>query len=142
MDRPDRRLAQIHYRLAMPGRFLVLAEAAGRPVGYAWLEKRAMHQGRPDAAYLESLYVAPEAMGLGVGRLLLATVEARAAAEGAPTVGLDSALMSVGFYARHGYATGPFHRYRMGGGGVWVGFRWMTKRLTGPAAGPAMTAGA
>jgi GNAT superfamily N-acetyltransferase len=131
--RPDYRLAQIHYRLAMPGRFLVLAESAGRPMGYAWLEQRAMQQGRPDAAYLESLYVAPEAMGQGVGRVLLAAVEARAMADGAVAVGLDSSLMSTRFYRRQGYDEGPLNRYRMGGG-VWVSFRWMTKRLNASAA--------
>lgn len=51
---------------------------------------------------LEDLFVAPEAMGLGLGRLLLDRVRRAALAAGQRTLVLDSDPSAIGFYRRQG----------------------------------------
>ncbi len=50
-----------------------------------------------------AVYVAPGAMGRGVGSRLLEALEAEASGRGVAELGVKSTLNAVGFYARRGY---------------------------------------
>jgi putative acetyltransferase len=56
------------------------------------------------AATVEAVYVAPEAVRKGIGRKLLALLEAHAFAASVPSLQLDSSLNAVAFYDKAGYA--------------------------------------
>lgn len=81
------------------------------PVGVIILNEREPDEGpgwfmRPGVASFSQLAVDPDAQGAGVGRLLLAEVEARAAALGNAELGLSMAEPDDGlrdFYKRRGY---------------------------------------
>jgi GNAT superfamily N-acetyltransferase len=73
----------------------VVAEAAGRIVGFAQLD--------PADARLRALFVDADLQGRGVGRALLADVEARAAGRGCRRVHGAMSLNAVPFYERAGF---------------------------------------
>jgi ribosomal protein S18 acetylase RimI-like enzyme len=103
-----RRSAYVEW-LSSPGSFVLLAEQAGELVGYALVHVQA---GPDDTwvtgdriAELETLSVAPEARGRGIGSLLLDRVDAELAGQGvkdlfvAALVGNDDAIR---LYERRG----------------------------------------
>lgn len=100
---------------------VVLAEADGRPVGFAlFFPNFSTFLGRP-GLYLEDLYVSPEYRGRGVGRRLLQHLAQLALARGWGRMDwsvLDWNEPAVGFYQRLGAAVMP---------------DWRTCRLTGEA---------
>lgn len=100
---------------------VVLAEADGRPVGFAlFFPNFSTFLGRP-GLYLEDLYVSPEYRGRGVGRQLLQHLAQLALARGWGRMDwsvLDWNEPAVGFYQRLGAAVMP---------------DWRTCRLTGEA---------
>ncbi|MFI0780814.1 GNAT family N-acetyltransferase [Streptomyces sp. NPDC021212] len=89
-------------RLTMPGAFHVVALQDGRAVGVA-----GGVPGADGVRELRSVWVGPEARGLGVGDLLLAAVEGWARRSGGTTLklavfpGNDAA---IALYRRHGFA--------------------------------------
>ncbi|WP_218823747.1 GNAT family N-acetyltransferase [Inquilinus limosus] len=116
----DRRSAGLYPEDARPGpdmatllalrvRFLV-ARRGGRAVGCGGYA--------PDgdgAAELKRIFVTAEARGLGIGRALLAALEADAARAGIQVLRLETGVKSaeaIGLYRRFGYReTGPFGAY-------------------------------
>ena len=83
----------------------VVARRDGEPVGCGALK---LAEGRP--AEIKRLWVAKEARGLGVGRLLLADLEARAVALGHGLVRLDTngtLTEAIALYRSTGYREIP-----------------------------------
>jgi L-amino acid N-acyltransferase YncA len=84
----------------------LVAEAGGRCVGYAYA-----NVFRPRPAYRfcleDSIYLAPEAVGRGTGRLLLAELIARCEARGArqmlAVIGDSANAASIGLHAALGF---------------------------------------
>jgi ribosomal protein S18 acetylase RimI-like enzyme len=70
--------------------------------------------GALDGAEIKRLYVAPTAQGQGVGRALLARLEAEAASRGIVRVWLEASPSSVGFYTAAGYNAGEPYRFTKG----------------------------
>jgi aminoglycoside 6'-N-acetyltransferase I len=72
---------------------VIAADPDGRPIGFAELSIRPHAEGcRTDrVAYLEGWFVAVEARGRGVGRLLVRAAEAWALAQGCDELASDSA---------------------------------------------------
>ena len=112
----------------------LVAEDAGQVLGFAYAGPF-----RPRQAYRytleDSVYIAPDAIGKGVGRAVLSAVVAECAALGvrqlvavigdsgnAASIGLHAAL---GF-ARHGVGTSFGFKH-----GRWVDIVWMQKSLNG-----------
>jgi putative acetyltransferase len=91
-------------------RFLVARDASGRAVGTGAL---ALDGAR---AELKRMWVVPEARGLGVSRLILAALEARARSEGVRTLRLETGVenhAALGLYTRAGFnPRDPFGGYR------------------------------
>jgi putative acetyltransferase len=75
------------------------------------------------------MYVAPAARGLGLGRLLMQTLERHAAALGLACIRLETGVKqpeAIGLYRAFGYVeTGPFGEYGLDPMSV-----FMEKRLT------------
>ena len=90
-------------------RFL-LARCHGRAIGCG-----ALVLGVPGKGELKRLFVVPEAQGLGVGRAILAGLEATAREAGVRVLRLETGVAqpeSLGLYRRHGYVErGPFGGY-------------------------------
>jgi ribosomal protein S18 acetylase RimI-like enzyme len=66
----------------------------------------ALKPGSAGATEIKRMWVSPDARGLGVGRRLLAELEARAAADGATTIRLDSngsLVEAIAMYRSAGY---------------------------------------
>jgi GNAT superfamily N-acetyltransferase len=106
-----RRRQQYERWLSEPGSFALIAERAGRPVGYAMVHLR---HGSPTwplserAGELETLSVLPEERGAGVGSALLAAVRKELAQLGATELSLHVVPTShdaLRFYERHGFNT-------------------------------------
>jgi len=92
----EERVPGAEWRARLERRVQLVAVIAGRPVGTAGLE----------AAELRSMWVHPEARGLGVGDALVRAVLDRARAEGAAAVALwvvDGLTAAERLYARHGF---------------------------------------
>jgi aminoglycoside 6'-N-acetyltransferase I len=72
----------------------LIAEAKGRPIGFAEASVRNYAEGAPagPAAYLEGIWVEPEWRRRGVARALLSAVEAWARREGLTHIGSDALL--------------------------------------------------
>ena len=84
------------------GRVRVAVDTARRPVGFSVVQP--VKAGRCE---LDDLFVEPESMRLGVGRLLVADVASRAARAGAAYVAVIANPNALGFYERIGFeATG------------------------------------
>ena len=98
----------------------VVAEVDGRLAGFAQLD--------PAACRLRALFVDAEHQGHGLGRALIAEIEARAARRGCARVHGAMSLNAVPFYARVGFrALGP--QERLSSTGVVVPIVRMEKRL-------------
>jgi GNAT superfamily N-acetyltransferase len=104
-----------------PRAFCDIAEAEGRPVGFAlWFYSYSTFEGR-HGIYLEDLFVNPEARGQGAGLALMRALARRCVDEGLARFEwavLDWNQPSIDFYDRLGAAT-------MDG--------WTTRRLSGEA---------
>jgi putative acetyltransferase len=97
-------------RRASNVRFLVVRDASGRAVGTGAL---ALHGAW---AELKRMWVIPEARRLGVSRIILAALEARARSEGVGILRLETGVQNhaaLGLYARAGFQRrDPFGDYR------------------------------
>ena len=86
---------------ASPRVFCDIAEADGRPVGFAlWFYNYSTFRGR-HGIYLEDLFVIPEARGLGAGKALLRRLAQRCVEEGLARLEwavLDWNAPSIAFY--------------------------------------------
>lgn len=96
-------------QLAVPEARFLVARREGRAIGCVAL----VNCG--DYGEVKRLYVAPEARGLGVGRALMAALEAEARAQGLALVRLetgDKLAAAVALYEALGYnRRGPFGDY-------------------------------
>jgi GNAT superfamily N-acetyltransferase len=100
---PERWIARWQEALTIPPDFIhrnevYAAVAEGEPVAFYAL----VGEGREIA--LEHLWVSPERIGTGVGRLLFDHALRRAAALGAETVRIEADPNAEGFYQRMGAA--------------------------------------
>lgn len=73
----------------------ILAERAGRLLGFMTLDL--------GTGWLDFAYVAPEAMGQGVGETLYAVLEGRARAAGLARLETEASLLAERFFARRGW---------------------------------------
>jgi putative acetyltransferase len=83
------------YSGVLKERVLVVATDEGAVVGFGQLN--------PDTGEVDAVYVLPDRQGEGIGRLLLADLEARARARGIRVLELSATLNAVPFYAQAGY---------------------------------------
>ena len=82
-----------------PERYFIEQEMYVAAIGEEVIGFGHYHRGE-----IAAVYVAPDHVGQGVGRALLAKLEEIAHADGATHLHLNAALNSVGFYAACGYA--------------------------------------
>ena len=82
------------------GRVRVAVDDVGRPLGFSVVIP--VGDGTWE---LDDLFVEPDSMGLGIGRLLVEDVAARATAAGATRVNVIANPRAVGFYERLGFRT-------------------------------------
>jgi len=87
------------HRAIAEGRVRVAVDTSQRPVGFS-----VTLPPEGDRCELDDLFVEPDAMGRGVGRLLVADVVARAAAAGVRCIDVTANPHAVGFYERVGFA--------------------------------------
>lgn len=80
------------------GRTRVAVDAAGRTLGFSVTQP--VRDGRCE---LDDLFVEPDSMGLGIGRLLVDDAASRAAAAGATHLDVIANSNALGFYARVGF---------------------------------------
>src|SRR5262249_18445728 len=94
-----------------------VVELDGRIVGVAYIRVDKME---PEVqAHIYALYLAPEAIGKGVGRKLLGLMLDFARNAGAKEVTLDSTVTAHDFYKRFGFVeTGPLRWREIGGSQV------------------------
>ena len=85
-------------RAIADGRVRVAVDALGRLLGFSVVLP--IRGGRCE---LDDLFVEPDSMGRGVGRLLVADVATRAAAAGASHVDVIANPNALGFYERLGF---------------------------------------
>jgi L-amino acid N-acyltransferase YncA len=112
----------------------LVAEADGRVLGFAYAGAF-----RPRAAYRftveDSVYVAPEAIGQGVGRAVLAEVlkscEALGMRQVMAVIGDSGNAASIGLHASMGFETSGVCRSVGFKHGRWVDTVWMQKSLNG-----------
>lgn len=98
-----------HYRQALArGEVVFVAETGGEPLGFVSAE----------ADELRGLYVAPAAVGHGIGTALLKRMEADARERGLKELRLHSTLNAVRFYSARGYVPGEPTVWIMGGVGI------------------------
>src|SRR5687767_7476833 len=83
------------YRVALATRALYVAEWQGEVVGFGQLD--------PAKGEIEACYVAPEAVGAGIGAALLFRMESEARRRRHSVVRLNSTLNAEEFYAHCGY---------------------------------------
>jgi putative acetyltransferase len=83
------------YLQALASRALFVAEWQGTIVGFGQLD--------PARGEIEACYVAPQAVGSGIGSALLARMEDEARRRGHRVVRLNATLNAEKFYARKGY---------------------------------------
>lgn len=88
------------HRAIADGRVRVAADASGRLLGFSVVLP--IRDGRCE---LDDLFVEPEWMRRGVGRLLVADLTARAAAAGASHVEVIANPNALAFYERLGFET-------------------------------------
>lgn len=114
-----RRRAQYEMWLVEPGSFILLAEQAGSPVGYAMVRLRSASptwSSSERAGEIETLSVLPEMRGQGVGTALIGAVR-----EHVEPLGLGELSLHVlagndnatRFYERHGFS--PFATWMRAG---------------------------
>lgn len=80
------------------GRVRVAVDASQRRLGFS-----VVLAPEADRCELDDLFVEPDSMGLGVGRVLVADVASRAAAAGAGWIDVTANPNAVGFYERVGF---------------------------------------
>lgn len=116
---PGRDAARYETWLAEPGSFILIAEQAGTPVGYAMVRLRSASptwSSSERAGEIETLSVLPETRGQGVGTALLDAVRERLKPLGLGELSLhviagnDDATR---FYERHGFS--PFATWMRAG---------------------------
>lgn len=95
-DHPDA-IEPPHQAIA-EGRVRVAVDAADHPVGFS-----VVLPVEDGTCELDDLFVEPDSMGRGVGRLLVEDVAARANAAGATRLGVIANPRAVGFYERLGF---------------------------------------
>jgi len=119
-DSWQRRRAQYERWLSEPEAFVLVAELAGRPVGYAMVHLRAGSPTWPSserAGEVETLSVDPRERGHGIGTLLLREVENELAGLGVGELSLhviSANDKAMAFYERHGLR--PFAQWLSVGG--------------------------
>ena len=110
--------------LPTDARVFLVATLKGEPVGCG-----ALKPGGPGITEIKRMWVSPAVRGLGVGRRLLAELEARALADGATTTRLDtngSLVEAIALYRSSGYVeVAPFN-------GEPHATLWMQKELQQP----------
>jgi GNAT superfamily N-acetyltransferase len=94
--------------IVTPLHTLVIAEdAAGTPVGNAWVGPDPNRADGSDAAWLYDIEVHPQARGSGYGSAILAEVEALVGRDGKTRLGLNvvgTNEAAIALYRRNGYA--------------------------------------
>ncbi len=94
--------------VATPGHTLVIAEdAAGTPVGNAWIGPDPHRADGSDAAWLYDINVRPHARRYGYGSAILAEVEALVVRDGKTRIGLNvvgTNDAAIALYRKSGYA--------------------------------------
>lgn len=104
-----------------PRVFCEIAEAGGRPVGFAlWFYNYSTFEGG-FGLYLEDIFVIPEARGTGAGLALMRRLAQRCRDEGLKRLEwqvLDWNTLAIDFYDRLGATAGP---------------EWIPRRLSGAA---------
>jgi L-amino acid N-acyltransferase YncA len=123
-------------RAAIAGRGLpyLVAESEGRVLGFAYAGPF-----RPRAAYRycveDSVYIAPDAVGRGVGRAVLSAVLAHCEALGlrqvVAVIGDSGNAASIGLHRALGFADAGVGRSFGFKHGRWVDIVWMQKALNG-----------
>ncbi|MEW5684046.1 MAG: N-acetyltransferase family protein [Pseudomonadota bacterium] len=123
-------------RAAIAGRDLpyLVAEDAGRVLGFAYAGPF-----RPRQAYRytveDSVYIAPEAMGRGVGKAVLSAVIEACAALGVrqvvAVIGDSGNAASIGLHRSLGFVDAGIGRSFGFKHGRWVDIVWMQKSLNG-----------
>jgi len=91
--------------LSLPAGLFVLARIDARPVGCGALK---FHPGAP--AELKRMWVAPDARGLGLGRRILAELEAQARSAGVEILHLETnetLVEAIALYRRNGWIEVP-----------------------------------
>ena len=83
------------YRTAFASRELFVAERGGEVVGFGQLD--------PRRGEIEACYVAPHAVGSGIGAALVTRMELEARRRGHAVVHLNATLNAESFYERMGY---------------------------------------
>jgi DNA-binding MarR family transcriptional regulator/GNAT superfamily N-acetyltransferase len=105
---PGRSIPASDAELTPPSGLILVATLHGEPVGCGALK---FHEDAP--AELKRMWVAPAARGLGLGRRLLASLEAEATASGARTVRLETnqtLVEAISLYRASGYReVAPFN---------------------------------
>jgi putative acetyltransferase len=76
------------------GRFVVVAEEAGQPVGFAELEAD---------GHLDRVYVSADHQGQGVGRMVLTAVVDEARRRGITRLFVEVSITARPFFERHGF---------------------------------------
>ncbi|HUZ57126.1 MAG TPA: GNAT family N-acetyltransferase [Streptosporangiaceae bacterium] len=102
---PARSISADEEELSPPAGLLLLATLHGEPAGIGALK---FHDDGPSD--IKRMWVAAAARGLGLGRRLLAELEARAAGHGARVVRLEtnrSLAEAIGLYGSAGYREVP-----------------------------------
>jgi phosphinothricin acetyltransferase len=120
--------------IAAHGLPYLIAEDAGRPLGFAYAAPF-----RPRAAYRytveDSVYVAPDAVGRGVGRAVLSEVLAACEALGVrqvvAVIGDSANAASIGLHRALGFAPAGVGKSFGFKHGRWVDIVWMQKPLNG-----------
>ena len=87
-----------HHEAIAEGRVRVAVDGQGRILGFSVVLKV-----KHGTCELDDLFVEPDSMRLGVGRVLIEDVAARAATEGANYVTVIANPRAVGFYERLGF---------------------------------------
>jgi DNA-binding MarR family transcriptional regulator/GNAT superfamily N-acetyltransferase len=101
---PARSISAADHEMTPPAGEFLVAVLYGEPVGCGALK---FHPGAPaEAAGIKRMWVAPAARGLGLGRRLLAELEARAAGHGVRTLRLETnrtLAEAISLYRAAGY---------------------------------------
>jgi phosphinothricin acetyltransferase len=117
----------------------VVAEDAGRVLGFAYARP---YRPRPGYRYTveDSVYVAPDAQGRGVGRAVLAAVleacEALGLRQVAAVIGDSRNAASIGLHRSLGFEPAGVGRSFGYKHGRWVDIVWMQKALNGGDGAP------
>jgi DNA-binding MarR family transcriptional regulator/GNAT superfamily N-acetyltransferase len=124
---PARSISAADHEMTRPAGLFLVATLHGEPAGCGALK---FHPGAP--AEIKRMWVAPSVRGLGLGRRLLAELEACAAAHGVRVLRLETnqALAeAIGLYRAAGYREVPAFNHEP------YAHHWFEKAL--PASGPA-----